>query len=165
MNMWISISYMTSEAFYDPISTQELNLHYVCHNRVANAEPFATTVTIPIYIKNDPPHKLTEPPALEQKSNPIQHHRQGSVGSSCQKGLLHSDKAIQNEKLDILVTPLDDLVLEGGRGALRISIPHEELKCHPQDVKMDMDEATGRIVIWGWNGDPYETKILVGDLV
>ena len=88
------------------------------------------------------------------------------MGFSCRNGL-HSDKALLIDKLGVLVTPLDDLVLEDGRGALRMSVPLEELKFErpPKTFGMDMDEATGRVVIWGWEEDACETKIFVGDLV
>ena len=121
-NIWIMVSYMTSEALYDPPSAQEFNLHYVCQERVAQAEPFTITVTIPTNIKDDPAYKLAKP-ALRQQSTPVQHHGRDSIGFSCQKGL-HSDKALQDGRINILVTPLDDLVLEGGRGALRVSVPY-----------------------------------------
>ena len=66
--------------------------------------------------------------------------------------------------LEALVTPLNDLVLEGGRGALRISVPLKELR-RCSGIGMDMDEATGRVVIWGWDEDTHRTKVFVGDLV
>jgi len=77
------------------------------------------------------------------------------------------DKALLDDKLDILVIPLDDLVLEDGRGALRMLVSYKELKFkfRPLTIEMDMDEATGRVIIWGWDKNAYETKIFVGDLV
>ena len=161
--LWIHVSYMTSEALYDPPSAQGFNLHYVCQECVP--EPYTITITIPINIKDDPAYELGEQPALEQKSTPVQHYGRGSVGFSFHKGL-HSNKELRDGRINILVTPLDDLVLEGGRKALRISVPYEEHRSHPvRNVEVDMDEATGRVVIWRWDGNTNETKVFVGDLV
>jgi len=48
-----------------------------------------------------------------------------------------------------------------------MSVPFEELKFErpPKTSEMDMDEATGRVVIWGWDEDACEARIFVGDLV
>jgi len=161
-NIWFRISYMINETVYDPSSVQEVKLHYVCKEPIVGAEPFAITVTIP----TDTDDKSTEPPVLKQKQTRIRNHGRASAGFSCRNGL-HSDTAFLIDKLCILVTPLDDLVLEGGRGALRISVLYKELKVKwpLQTTETDMDEATGRVVIWGWDKDAYETKIFVGDLV
>ena len=66
---------------------------------------------------------------------------------------------------DILVTPLDDLVLEGGRGTLRMSVLRKEFDECSAITEVDMDEATGRVVMWGWDKRTCETKVFVGDLV
>ena len=43
---------------------------------------------------------------------------------------------------------------------------YEEHRSHPaQNVEVDMDEATGRVIIWRWDANAFETKIFVGDLV
>ena len=61
--------------------------------------------------------------------------------------------------------PLDDLFLGGGREALWMSVTYKELRDCKKTVDMDMDEATGRVIIWGWEMCTYETKVFVGDLV
>ena len=156
----ILASYATGEVLYDPPYTREFNLHYVCNGYV-QAESFAITITMPISTEGD---FASEPPALKQKSTPIPSHGLDSFGFSCRKGL-HSDTTSQGSKLDILVTPLDDLILEGGRGALRMTVSYRELTNHTRTTEVDMDEATGRVVIWGWDRDTGETKVLVGDWV
>lgn len=77
------------------------------------------------------------------------------------------ENALLNDKLGILVTRLDDLVLEGRRGTLRMSVPYKDLKfeASPQTTEVEMDGATGRVLVWGWDKDACETKIFVGDLV
>ena len=161
-HIWIQVSYMTSEALYDPPSAQAFNIHYICRRIVLQA----ITVTIPTNTDDDFAPESTEPLELKQKSTPVQGHIRGqrSGGFSCRKGL-HSDLAVQGDKINILVTPLDDLVLEDGRGALRMTVPFKEFRHCSQTIEMDMDEATGRVVIWGWDKDAYETRIFVGDLV
>ena len=156
------VLYTTSEALYDPPSTREFNLHYICGGR-PRVEPFTITVTIPINIEDDFAPKLTEP-APKQKLTRIQSHEWDSVRPSCRKGL-HSNVALRGGKIDILVTPLDDLVLEGGRGALRMSAPYKEFGDCLEMTEVDMDEATGRVVIWRWDESAWETKVFVGDLV
>ena len=160
----ILVSYTTCETLYDPSSAQEFNLHYVCRGRIVEAGPFTVTVTIPINAKDDSTSKSIELPALKRKSTPAQSHGWSPAGFSCQKGL-HSDVTLLDDALDILITPLDDLGLEGGRGALRILLSYEELGCLPQAIGVDMDEATGRVVIWGLDENLRDTKVFVGDLV
>lgn len=159
---WTHVFYMAGDALYDPPSAREFNLHYFCRESGAGSEPIAITVTIPI---NDFASKATEPPALRRKSTPIPYHQKDSVGFSYQMGGLHSEKAFQTEGFDILVTRLGDLILEGLPPALQMSVTYQDLKYHPGTIEMDMDEATGRVIIWGWDKDAYEMKIFIGDLV
>jgi hypothetical protein len=161
---WIRVSYMTGEALYDPTTAQEFNLHYVCRERNPQSEHSAITVTIPISANDEPASGSTEPSTLKQKSTSIRHHLRDSVGFSCQKGL-HFEKAFSTEGLDILVTRLDDLALVGRGEALRMSVRYKGLGYRPRTIEIDMDEATGRVVFWGWDKDADETKVFVGDLV
>ena len=156
--------YMTSGALLDPPSAQEFNLHYVYRARSWAVRVFAVTVTIPTNVKDDPTSESTELPALRQKTTPLRRHESGSFGPSCRRGL-HFDIVPRVDRLEILATPLDDLVLEGGRGALWMKVPYKELRDCTPSTMMDMDEATGRVVIWGWNKNEDETKVFVGDLV
>ena len=162
------LSYMTGEAPYDPSSAQELDLHFIymdCfiqtdHSAFMEKGPFAATVTIPINTDRDPSSKSTEPPAHKYKETRLQNHVGESFGFSCQRGL-HLDRGLRNEEPEILVTPLDDLVLEGGRGTLRVLLS-KELEPLLRRCGVDMDDATGRVIIWGWE---KESKVFVGDLV
>ena len=117
--------YGTGEALYDPSSTREFNLHYVCTDH-ARATLFTDTITIPIGTKDDLSRESTGPPALEEKSTAVKSSAQRQlVEFSCWKEL-HLDIALHDDEIDILVTPLDDLVLEGGRGVLRMSVSCKE---------------------------------------
>ena len=156
---------MTGEALFDPSTAQGVNLHYICWKRAIGEDSFAVTVTVPIN-DNDPVPEPTGPIMLKLKFTVMQKYRSDSSVLSCTNGL-HSDKMLLKDKLEILVTPLDDLVLEDGRGTLRMSASYQELgfKSPTRAIDMDMDEVTGRVVIWGWDKDANETKIFVGDLV
>ena len=159
---------MTGEALHDPSSAREFNLHFICEGRlVQTGHPafvergcFVATVTIPINTDRDPSSKSTEPPAPKHKETRLQNRVGESFGSSCQKGL-HLDRGLHNEEPEILVTPLDDLVLEGGRGTLRVLLS-KELEPLLRRCGVDMDDATGRVIIWEWEN---ESKVFVGDLV
>lgn len=161
---WVRVSYVTGETLYDPPTAQGFNLHYVFRECNAQPEPRAITVTIPIDINDDPASGPTEPPTLRRKLTSIRHHLKDSTEFSCQKGL-HFEKAFLTEGLDILVTRLDDLTLEGGGEALRMFVRYKRLGYRPRTIEIDMDETTGRVVFWGWDKDAYETKVFVGDLV
>ena len=160
---------MTSEALHDPSPAQEFNLHFICGGRFIQTNdstliergPFAATVTIPINFTDcDPSSESAEQPAPRHKVTRLQNTRK-SIGFSCQNGL-HMDRGLENGELEIVVTPLDDLVLEGGRGALRMLLSNEGLKFDLRRWGVDMDDTTGRVIIWGHNG---ESEIFVGDLV
>ena len=46
-----------------------------------------------------------------------------------------------------------------------MTVSYRELTNHTRTTEVDMNEATGRVVIWGWDRDTGETKVLVGNLV
>ena len=75
------------------------------------------------------------------------------------------DIALHDDEIDILVTPLNDLVLEGGRGVLRMSVSCKEFIGRFQTVQVEIGEATGRAVVCAWDECPYQTKVFIGDLV
>ena len=162
------LSYTTSEALHNPSYAQEFNLHFICEGRFVQTDdatlielgPFVATVTISINTDHDPSSESTEPPLPRHKVTRLQNTRK-SIGFSCQNGL-HMDRGLENGEFEIVVTPLDDLVLESGRGALRVLLSNEELGFDLRRWGVDMDNATGRVIIWGRNG---ESEIFVGDLV
>jgi len=161
------VSYMTSESLQDSPSAQELNvnLYYVGGKNFAQIEPFVTAVTIPINTKGGFISRSTKPRAVKQKSTPVRNHGGSTVCLSCRKGL-HFDVATGvYPSLHILVTPLNDLGSEGGRKALRMSVSFEDLVECWLTIKVDMDEVTGRVVVWGWDSSKFGTKVFVGDLV
>ena len=168
-------SFNTSgEALHDPSSAREFNLHFICGGRLVQTDHptfverghFVATVTIPINTDRDPSSKPTEPPASRYKETRLQNHVGELFGSSCQKGL-YIHRGLEDEKFQILVTPLEDLVLEGGRGTLRVLLSNEGLEFDLRRCGVDMDDASGRVIVWGWGKDEdrYKSKIFIGDLV
>jgi len=161
------ISYTTSEPLYNPPPARGLNLHYVYRGHHRENGPFVTTVTIPINTADGFASKSTPPPALERKSTPIQNFAHEGW-FYCGEGL-HFELARPREdlQLGILVTALNGPVLEGRRKSIQIlvALSLEEIRDSAWRVVVDMDEATGRVVLWGWDCGDKEAKILIGDLV
>ena len=158
-------AYMTGEALCDPPSAQGFNLHYVCEKHAAGVDPFAATIKIPMNIQDGLAPESTESPEFERRSTLIRSHGWRSVRFFGRKGL-HSDITIYDNKADILVTSLNDLGREGRGKALHMIASFEGFHGW-ESIGMDMDEATGRVVIWGWDKvrDQAGPGIFVGDLV
>lgn len=124
-----------------------------------------TTVTVPINLRDS--FAASELPPLKQKLSPLAHADtwRRPIWFSCQ-GALHFDVFLwEDPRLEVLVTPLKDLGLKGGKKTLRMIVSFAELEGCTKTIKADMDEATGRVVIWGWDRQTYQRKIFVGDLV
>ncbi|KAF9648284.1 hypothetical protein BDM02DRAFT_3115600 [Thelephora ganbajun] len=89
-------------------------------------------------------------------------------------GIYHSRTHPHNEGLDVWVTPLEDLSSSQacgdreGRGSLWMFVSNDELEPDLEWESVDLDEASGRVFIWGptyrWR-TPCETRIFVGELV
>ena len=157
---------MTGEALHDPSFAHEFNLHFICEEHPTQMGPVVTTVTIPINTDRNAAPNPTEKPELKYTSTDLQEHVGELFGFSCQKGL-HLDRGLEDEKFRILVTPLDDLVSEGGRGTLRVLLSDDPLEFDLRRCGVDMDDASGRVIIWEWDKGEYkyESKIFIGDLV
>ena len=162
---------ITSETLSSPPSAQEFNLHYVCTVRSEvvfghpKALPFVLTIAVPINAEDDSAHESTGSPALEEKLDGfLTYGQERTVGPLCRKGL-YSDIFPHSDQIDILVTPLDDFFLEGRREPLWMFVSYKGLNDCSETIDMDMDEATGRVVIWGWEESAHETKVFIGDLV
>lgn len=160
------VSYTASESLRDSPSAQEfnVNLYYVGGKTFSQIEPFATTVTIPIDTEGSFISGFTEPPAARQRSIPVPNHGGGTVCLSSRKGLHFDVAAVDYPSLHILIIPLNNLGSDGGK-ALRMSVSSKEFEKQTLTIKVDMDEATGRVVIWGWDSTTSKAKIFIGDLV
>lgn len=159
--------HMTGEALYDPRSAQGFDLHYYGLQKSAD-ELSVTTIAVPINLKDSfVAFGSTKSPPLKQRSSSLSHgDTRRPIWFSCQ-GALHFSVFLGEDPrlLEVLVTPLNDHGLEGGRGTLRMIVSFAELECCTRAIKADMDEATGRVVIWGWDRNTHQRKIFVGDLV
>ena len=161
----LPVSYTMGETVRDSPSAQDFNLYYVSEKRFSPASPSVTTVTVPINTEGGSISKSTELPTIKKKLTEAPNHGEATAWFSCRKGL-HFDVAHSNAPpLHVLVTPLNALGSEGGRKALRMTVPFEEPGEFMPEIGMDMDEATGRVVIWGWDSMAYKSKIFVADLV
>jgi len=159
-------TYMTSESLHESPSAQEfnVNLYYVGSKTLTQMEPCATAITIPIDTKGSLISRSAEPRAVKKKLTPVQNHGSVMVSLSRRKGLQFDVATGEHPSLHILVTSLNDLDSEGGGKALWMHVSSEELAERPRTIKMDMDEVTGRVVVWGDSGE-FGTQLFVGDLV
>ena len=145
-----------SEAIYDPHSAREIDLYYV--------EAFASevvTVTVPIDTcggnDGDHPSELSGLPALKQESSLIDdgEERWGTCDRS--KGL-YFRRLYEFGGVTHMVVPL-----RSPGNSLWMFLPQER---PDQGSKMDIDEATGRVIFWRWDTDERATtRIVVGNLV
>ena len=162
IGFWISLYFITSEALYEPFSALELNLYYASEEIASQV----ITVTLPINAGYD--DLAPEPadlPVLKQNSTTVEGYGRGLEVPFCLKGLFFTKTAREGGGVRFLVTPLKDLALHGPRRALKVSVPHRELGGASQSIEIDMDEATGRVVIWGWDKEAREAVVVIGDIV
>jgi hypothetical protein len=143
-----------SEIVYDPYSAQEFDIYYV-----DTLTPQVVTVTVPINIDdNDDVSELGGLPALKQESAVIEQGRNGRGGST--KGL--HVRELPGDEITYMVIPLKNLALRNQGNALWMSVPCNGFE---EGQQMDVDEATGRVVLWGRDASAKETTVFVGSLV
>ena len=159
--LWASLSSMTSEVLYDPLSAQEFNLYYVSEGITSQV----ITVTLPINASyDDPAPESVDLPVLKQNLTVVESHGRGLEVPFCLKGLFF-DKSREGDGVRFLVMPMKDLALHGPRRALQIFVSCKELGRASQLIEINMDEATGRVVIWGWDKEAREAVVFIGDVV
>ena len=155
---WDRLTYTASESVYDPHSARAFDLYYV-----SGAASQVTTVTVPINTdEDDPALKPGELPALKQESTVIEDGREGRDTFGCGCKALHVRRLSGSDGETYVVVPLKKPPLRGSGGALWMFVHREELDLNPQ---LDIDEATGRVVIWGWDMAAQETRVFIGSLV
>ena len=160
---WISTTHMASEVLYDPLSTRKFNLYYL-ENGIPSK---VVVVTIPTTANDhgDPTSSSGGSPALSQRTIGLIKHFEALSGLSFHKGLYVS-KAHENDAVCYAIGSLKGLTTQTRERVLRMSVPRKEFGgAVPQAEEMDMDEATGRVIIWGWDREVQGTKVFVGDLV
>ena len=159
---------MTSEPIHNPLSAHELNVSLYYASRGATSP--VLTVTVPINTSDhDPFSESTELPVPKEHLT-IHDHANGSDLPICRNGL-YFDKVRVGDHfgVDFLVMPLRDFAPQGqNQKPFRVFVSYEEDlggRTGMQTIEIDMDEATGRVVIWGWEPEAQETRVFVGDLV
>jgi hypothetical protein len=158
----------TNETIYNPHSAQELNLYYIKEG--VTAEFITVTVSINTSAPDDSDwtEKPDEPPGLKQKCTAIGAERPGASGFFCRKGLyfdVYFDEDSTNDGMHYMVIPLKSLALHGPKNILRMFVSCKEIEPTSRGIHLDVDEATGRVIVWGWNEEAQETTIFVGNLV
>ena len=145
---------MASETIHDPLSAQKFELYYAREG----INSHVTTLTIPIDISDDkiliPGERSATIPKCNGGSDPLSFYKD-----------LYFDKVCKNDGVYYLIVPLKNLTLRGLGGVLRMFVPFEEFEKISRAHEAEMDGATGRVIIWGWNYDTQEAEIFVGDLV
>jgi hypothetical protein len=145
---------MTSEVLYDPLSARKFNLYYI-HK---GSKALVVTVTISIDANGD------ELCILKQEPTVVPDHVGSPDALSPHKGL-YFDKSCRDGGVQFLAMPLRHLTPQGPSRALRMFLSYKEFKWVSQANEIDVDEASGRVIIWGWDRKSQEAKIFVGDLV
>jgi hypothetical protein len=152
------LTYTASEPIYDQRSAREFELYYAF-----GAASRVTTVTVPINTgEDDHALKPGELPALKQVSTVIEDGREGRDTFGCGSKALHVRRLSGSDGKTYVVVPLKNLPLRGSGEAIWMFVHREELDRDPQ---LDIDEASGRVIIWGWDLVAQETKVFIGDLV
>lgn len=149
----ITVPYMESEALYGPHSAREFDLYYLERSFMWRV----TTLTIPIDPGDNqiPIHSTTVPLHVLDPDTPFFHKR------------LYFYKSCEDDGALYLVAPLKDFALRDQVKVLRMFVSREEFeKVLDSEVnEIDVDEATGRVIIWRWDSEAQEVKLFVGDLV
>ena len=156
-----SLSFMTSEVLYEPLSAGGFELYYVSIGLSSRL----IAVTVPISEAYDLAFRPGEQPILRQTSAIVQ--VRGDVWETvfCHKGWYFNKSFAGIRAFKFTVIPLKNIASCRLRKALHMFVGFEELEQITQTIEIDMDEATGRVVIWGWNSEKQETSVFVGDLV
>lgn len=163
----------SAEVFYDPsIPDRRYNIHFLRQpdDGDSRTHTWLTTLTID---PSDPSSSSSGTPAYQR----IESHF--SIGGRMTTSTLHPDvyhsrTQWDSEGLYVWVTSLEDIAFSQtcGEGeeqrSLCMFISNDELEPDMEWESVDLDEASGRIFIWGpayrWMTPP-ETRIFVGELV
>ena len=155
-------AYTASETIYHPHPTREFKLYYA-----DGFPPQVITIAVPINLGDDDvgTHipNLGGLPALKQEVATITAHRSGWGPVFYNKGqYFRRFPGTEANKVTFMVVPLKNVCLRGLGGAFWMLVPSEGPN---QDLEMDMDEVTGRVVFWGQDAVKRETKVFIGNLV
>ena len=161
-----------AEVFYDPSPPDDrFNIHLLHQLDDSNYQAYAGLLTLTI----DPsvPPSPSGAPTYQRIVSRFPIEGLMATGS-LHPETYHSRTRLHSEGLDVWVSSLEDMSSaqangEGeGRGSLYMFVSNEELEPDLEWEGVDLDEASGRVFIWGpafrWM-TPCETRIFVGELV
>lgn len=155
---WSSLTHTASETLYDQLSVQKFDLYF--HERADMSRVITVTVPINIWDYDD-----LAAPTPKQESTIVRTHVEASDAISLDKGLYFS-RTCKGGRVDYLVSPLRGIASGEQEKVLRISISREDLsRAISLPSEIDIDEATGRVVMCAWDKRAQEPKIFVRDLV
>lgn len=151
---------LINETVYDQHFTRESSLYSV-------DEGVVITATVPIDASDPYDRDWTqnpdELPALKQKSTTVGSQATGTNTVCCRKGL-YFDEIPTNDGVCYVVIPLKNVAANGPGNVLRLVVSRKEFKHVALGVCLDMDEATGRVIVWGPRESTEGISILIGDL-
>lgn len=148
------INYTRSKPFYNPIVSDEFTLGFFCE-----ACPEAVVIAVTV-----------NPPSLETPTDPGRlrmttgRYRNSIIGFG-HREYLRSVVECCDDRLEVWVTHLEYVAQVGERERLWMSVSMAELQMDPVWLGVDVDEVTGRVILWGWDKRMLVTKIYVADLV
>jgi hypothetical protein len=79
-------------------------------------------------------------------------------------GVMIRVAARDDGNFEMRVVNLDDLGRTNGRGALTIPFPRD-MEGQLTRMDVDVDDFSGRVVLWGWSTHSPTTVVFVGELV
>ena len=147
------MDYASSGAVYDPFSAERLDLYYL----YTGSSSVAITITISTNTSNG------ELQVLKQTCTTIRYHARDLTLPFPHKELFKSHVR-EDGRVCYLVGPLESLAPRSTEKCFRMFFSDEEVKGPLLSMRMDMDEATGRVFLWEWRGGA-RTEVFVGDLV
>lgn len=162
----------SAEVFYDPsLPDRRYNIHFL--RQLDDFDPRSCVGLITLTIDpSDSSSSSSGTPAYQRIESSFW------IDGIIANGTLHSDiyhsrTRSHGEGLDIWVTSLEDASIsqaggEGGQGSIFMFVSNDELEPDMEWESVDLDEASGRVFIWGptyrWMTPP-ETRVFVGELV
>jgi len=164
---------MSAEVFYDlALPDHRFNIHLLHQLDCSESRTCMELITLSIDPSNSSPSS-PETPSSQRIVSGIPIAGLPATGT-IHPGIYYSRTRERSEGLDVWVTSLEDLSFsqacgEGeGQGPLWMFVSNDELEPDLEWESVDLDEASGRVFIWGptyrWKIPP-ETRMFVGELV
>ena len=154
--------YANSGRFCDPSSRGYFDLHFLFE--YANDSSHARVITLKVDL-NPAPSLGPNSPQFQWKATDVPDiaiTRFGPGYRAC-LGVSRLGALRDDGNYEIGVVDPDDLVRSNGRGTLNITFPRE-VEDQSMCVGVDVDDFSGRVVVWGWSPYSPSTILFVGEL-